>query len=179
MKKLLLLAMSICMALFVSCSKDEDSPANSVNNDSGITDYSFVYAVHNVSSNSAVYILSVEVPDNNNLQELGVCWGTNAAPRINSGNYLTSENDGTSATFTVENLTPGTHYYICGFFNDKSVSFHDYPAQFLFVFTNFIAYIPMMTIQTPARVERSITEVWGRGPRSAFAPALVEMESRR
>ena len=130
MKKLLFLAMSVCLALFVSCSKDDDSKPQSVNNDSGITDYSFVYAVHNVTANSAVYILSVEVPDNNKLQELGVCWGTNAAPRINSGNYLTSENDGTSATFTVENLTPGTHYYMCGFFKYDSQYYYAPDSQF-------------------------------------------------
>ena len=122
--------MSFCLALFVSCSKDKDSQPEPTNN-GGISNYSFVYYVNNVTSNSARYYFSVDLQeDNNEIQELGACWGTNPSPRIDSGNHLTSENDGTSATFTIDNLTPATQYYVCGYFKYEDQYYYTPDSQF-------------------------------------------------
>ena len=122
--------MSFCLALFVSCSKDKDSQPEPANN-GGISNYSFVYYVNNVTSNSAEYVFSVDLhEDNNEIQELGVCWGTNDHPAVNSGDFLVSENAGTFATFTIDNLTPATHYYVCGYFKYDGQYYYTPDSQF-------------------------------------------------
>ena len=119
MKKLLFIVMAFCMVMLVSCSKKSDEPSSPNNGGSGILDYDIAYSVRNITSTSVDYYVRVTVPDTNKLEEIGTCWGANAHPTISTGTYLTSD-EGTTTTFTVENLTPGTHYYIRGFLKYES-----------------------------------------------------------
>ena len=128
MKKLLLLAMSLCMALFVSCSKDKSSDSTN-NGGSGLGPFSVSFDIINITATSANYYISVSLSDNDELEEIGVCWSTeDDNPSISTGSFMTAE-DVNSHTFTIENLTPNTLYYISGFFKCDS-KYYYYPTKF-------------------------------------------------
>ena len=123
MKKLLLLAMTTCMALFVSCSKDDDSSGSTNNGGYGSVEYSITYDISDITATSVNYYIYVSLSNYDKLEGIGVCWSTEDNPTISTGSYMMTENE-ISYTFTIENLTPNTHYYINGFFKYDSLYYY-------------------------------------------------------
>ena len=84
---------------------------------------SYAYIPH-ITATSVTYNIEVRLSNHEKPDELGVCWSTEASPSVSTADHMIADGQVSIYTFVIENLTPGTHYYVNGFFKYDSIYYY-------------------------------------------------------